>query len=390
MTYIHLIMGNKHYYILLLLLFTIPAIRPGFSKNVQGKPFTVVIDPGHGGKDPGAVYRNIREKDIVLKLGLKLGEYIRQNMPDTKVIFTRDKDIFIPLHQRAEIANSNKADLFISLHANYCGTPSITGTETFVLGLHSTNENLDVAKKENSVILLEDDYSTRYEGFDPNSSESYIMFEMVQDQYLDQSISMAALVQDQFRNRASRKDRGVKQAGFLVLRRTSMPGVLIEAGFLSNQSEAQYMNSDEGQTYLASAVYRAFKDYKSLVESRSEFKLAEHTGNKTETIQEYENLKTEEQTTTKIQTTANITFSVQLAVSSKRIAPTPANFKGLTNVFVVEQDGLFKYFYGKEHSYEEITKRKNEAARHFPDAFITAFENENQVPLQNALQKIKL
>ncbi|MCW0482219.1 N-acetylmuramoyl-L-alanine amidase family protein [Gaoshiqia sediminis] len=355
------------------------------SKDVPGKPFTVVIDPGHGGQDPGAVYRNIREKDIVLKLGLKLADYIRENMPDVQIVFTRDKDVFIPLHQRAAIANNSHADLFISLHANYCGTPSITGTETFVLGLHRSEENLEVAKKENSVILLEEDYSTRYEGFDPNSSESYIMFEMVQDEYLDQSISMAAFIQDQFKNRAARKDRGVKQAGFLVLRRTSMPSVLIEAGFLSNPGEAQYLNSDEGQSYLASAIYRAFKDYKISVDTRSDYKLV--TQQTAQSRTEQISAPVEKGTNTSPAANRKITFSVQLAVISTRIEPTPSNFNGLTPVFVREQNGMFKYFYGRESSYEEILKRKNEAAKHFRDAFITAFELDNQIPLKKALRK---
>ncbi|MGD9928866.1 MAG: N-acetylmuramoyl-L-alanine amidase [Mangrovibacterium sp.] len=378
-------MDKKRIVGLLLILLVFCIQGQVLSKDVPAKPFTVVIDPGHGGQDPGAVYRNIREKDIVLKLGLKLADYIRKNMPDVQIVFTRDKDVFIPLHQRAAIANNSHADLFISLHANYCGTPSITGTETFVLGLHRSEENLDVAKKENSVILLEEDYSTRYEGFDPNSSESYIMFEMVQDEYLDQSISMAALVQDQFKNRAARKDRGVKQAGFLVLRRTSMPGVLIEAGFLSNPAEAQYLNSDEGQSYLASAIYRAFKDYKTSVDTRSDFKLVAQ-----ETAQsplEQVSIPVEPVTNTFSSPGSDITFSVQLAVTSTRIDPSPANFKGLNPVFVSEQNGKFKYFYARESSYEEILKRKNEAANYFRDAFITAFELDNQIPLKKALRK---
>ena len=176
----------------------------------------VVIDPGHGGKDPGAVSKGIQEKDVVLGIGLKLGKYINENFPDVKVVFTRNTDVFVPLIDRSRIANKNKADLFISLHANTCGTPSLRGTETFVLGLHRSNDNLDVAKKENSVILMEDNYRQTYEGFDPNSSESYIMFEMVQDNYLDQSLSFADDIQRQFKSRLESSNRGVKQAGFLV------------------------------------------------------------------------------------------------------------------------------------------------------------------------------
>ncbi|MDP2336544.1 MAG: N-acetylmuramoyl-L-alanine amidase [Bacteroidota bacterium] len=227
------------------------------------KPLIVVIDPGHGGIDPGAVSKGIREKDVVLGVGLKLGKFINESFPDVKVIFTRNTDVFIPLIERSRIANKNKADLFISIHANFCGTPSTRGTETFVLGLHRSNDNLDVAKKENSVILLEDNYATTYEGFDPNSSESYIMFEMAQDIYMDQSLSFADDIQHQFKSRLENSNRGVKQAGFLVLRQSSMPSVLIETGFISNQAEANYLKSEEGQRNIAQSILDAFRKFKT-------------------------------------------------------------------------------------------------------------------------------
>lgn len=235
----------------------------GVSVKQSNKPLVVVIDPGHGGKDPGAVNKSIREKDIVLGVGLKLGAYIKENYPDVKVIYTRSTDVFVPLIERSRIANKNKADLFISIHANYCGTPATRGTETFVLGLHRSNENLDVAKKENSVILLEENYSNTYEGFDPNSSESYIMFELVQDIYMDQSLSFANDIQHQFKSRIATSNRGVKQAGFLVLRQSSMPSVLVEAGFLSNQNEANYLKSEEGQQNIALSIFDAFRRFKA-------------------------------------------------------------------------------------------------------------------------------
>lgn len=222
----------------------------------------VIIDPGHGGKDPGAVAKGVREKDVVLGVGLKLGKFMNENFPDVKVIFTRNTDVFVPLIERSRIANKNKADLFISIHANYCSTPAIRGTETFVLGLHRSNDNLDVAKKENSVILLEDNYSKTYEGFDPNSSESYIMFEMAQDIYMDQSLSFADDIQHQFKSRLKNSSRGVKQAGFLVLRQSSMPSVLVETGFLSNQTEANYLKSEEGQKEIALSIFDAFRKFK--------------------------------------------------------------------------------------------------------------------------------
>lgn len=230
--------------------------------TASAKQFVVVIDPGHGGKDPGAVNKNIREKDVVLGIGLKLGKLINDNHSDVKVIYTRNTDVFIPLIERSNIANKNKADLFISIHANFCSTPSTRGTETYALGLHRTKDNLDVAKKENSVILLEQGYKTTYEGFDPNLSESYIMFELLQDEFLNQSLSFADAVQQQFKTRISTENRGVRQAGFLVLRQSSMPSVLIESGFLSNQAEANYLSTEEGQQQIAVSVFEAFKKFK--------------------------------------------------------------------------------------------------------------------------------
>lgn len=239
---------------------------PLFSKQPASKadkPMIVVIDPGHGGKDPGAVNKSIREKDIVLGIGLKLGKMINENLPNVKVVYTRSTDIFIPLIERSRIANKNKADLFISIHANSGGAPSTRGTETFVLGLHRSSENLEVAKKENSVILLEDDYKTTYEGFDPNLSESYIMFELVQDVYMDQSLQFASAIQNQFTSRLETPNRGVKQAGLLVLRQSSMPSVLVEAGFLSNQAEANFLNSAEGQQSIAVSIFDAFRKFQA-------------------------------------------------------------------------------------------------------------------------------
>ena len=356
------------------------------TKNAPDKPFTVIIDPGHGGKDPGAVFKTINEKDIVLNIGLKLGKYIQDNLPDIQVIFTRRSDVFVPLHQRADIANKNKADLFISLHANYCGTPSITGTETFVLGLHRTEENLEVAKKENAVILMEDNYSATYQGFDPNSSESYIMFEMVQDEHLDQSINLAASIQNQFKTKAGRRDRGVKQAGFLVLRRTGMPSVLVEAGFLSNGNEANYLNSDDGQAYLASSIFRAVRDYKKAVDNKSEYKLS--------SIKTSENSVSEEKESKEQMTIASnssdVYFRIQLAATSKKLSPLATNFKGLQNIERKQIKSIYKYYYGKTSSLEEIQKLKHQIKALFPDAFIVAFEQEEPISMKKALRKIKL
>jgi len=261
-----IMMKYYNYKAFIILIFGI--IISGYSYSIElksdiEKAMVVVIDPGHGGKDPGAMNKGIREKDIVLGIGLKLGKAIREIYPDVKVVFTRSTDVFVPLIERSRIANKSKADLFISLHANFCGTPATRGTETFVLGLHRSADNLEVAKKENSVILLEEDYTQNYEGFDPNLSESYIMFELVQDIYMDQSLSFADAIQNQFKTHISTLDRGVKQAGFLVLRQSSMPSVLVEAGFLSNQAEANYLNSDEGQHSIATSILEAFRKFKN-------------------------------------------------------------------------------------------------------------------------------
>ena len=222
---------------------------------------TVVIDAGHGGKDPGTVVGKAKEKNVVLDIALKLGKLIRQYQGNIKVVFIRDGDYFVPLMDRANIANKVNADLFISIHANYCDNPEINGTETYVLGLHRTEDNLNVAKKENSVILLEDDYSTRYEGFNPNLSESYIMFELIQDTFLDQSVSFATILQSNFKELAQRHDREVRQAGFLVLRETAMPSVLIETGYLSNKKENAFLLTDAGRSEIAQSIYGSLISY---------------------------------------------------------------------------------------------------------------------------------
>ncbi len=227
----------------------------------------VVIDAGHGGKDHGTSGKIMKEKDLALSIALKVGNYIEQNVPGVKVIYTRKDDTYLSLDERADIANKAKADLFICIHANANPNTRAFGTETYVMGLHKDENNLAVAKRENSVILLDENYHERYEGFDPNSPESYILFTLTQSAFQSSSLSFAQKVEDQFRNRVGRVSRGVKQAGFLVLWRTTMPSVLIETGFLSNSNEEKFLVTDEGQNLIASGIYRAFKEYKSEVES---------------------------------------------------------------------------------------------------------------------------
>ncbi len=227
----------------------------------------VVIDAGHGGKDPGTMGGGVKEKDVALSIALELGRIIKENLPDVEVLYTRTKDEFIGLYDRADFANKNQAQVFISIHCNAEKSGSAYGTETWVMGTHKTEANLELAMKENSVILLEEDYNEKYEGFDPNSPEAHIIFSLYQNAYLSQSLNLAAKIEDQFKNRVGRYSRGVKQAGFLVLWKTSMPSVLIETGFLSNPSERKFLTSHIGQVYLASAIFRAFRDYKNEIES---------------------------------------------------------------------------------------------------------------------------
>jgi N-acetylmuramoyl-L-alanine amidase len=235
--------------------------------NPEFKLDVVVIDAGHGGHDPGTRGKKALEKDVALKIALKLGNYIEKNFKDVKVIYTRKNDTYIALDERANIANKNKADLFICIHANSMPGSKAFGTETFVMGLHKDNSNFEVAKRENSVILMDENYEERYEGFDPNSPESYILFSLTQSAYQESSLLLAQKIEDQFKSRVGRTSRGVKQAGFVVLWRTTMPSVLIETGFLSHSSEEQFLAGDEGQNLIASGIFRAFKDYKSEVES---------------------------------------------------------------------------------------------------------------------------
>ena len=235
-------------------------------KKTGYKLRTVVIDAGHGGHDTGCLGSDSREKEVALRIALKLGKLIEANCPDVKVIYTRKTDVFIPLIERANIANRAKADLFICIHLN-SGPKAAYGAETFVMGLHKSDDNLNVAKRENAAILLEDNYQKNYDGFDPNSPEANIIFSLYQNQFMTQSLSFAAKIQKQFKDNSKRYSRGVKQAGFLVLYKTAMPSVLIENGFLTNDNDQRFLSSDAGQASMASSIYRAFKSYKSELET---------------------------------------------------------------------------------------------------------------------------
>jgi N-acetylmuramoyl-L-alanine amidase len=356
---------------------------------------TVIIDAGHGGKDPGSLGRRTSEKEVVLAIALKAGKYIEESFPGVKVIYTRKTDEFIPLHQRAEIANSNNADLFISIHANGNENHLVTGTESLVLGLHRANENFEVAKKENSVILLEDDYNAKYEGFDPNTPESYIIFSLMQNLYFEQSINFAGLVQEQFRDRAQRKDRGVKQQGLLVLARTAMPGILVETGFITNPDEEQYLMSEEGQDYLASAIFRAFRNYKSLIETKTSFALAskaEKLPDESDSVQDHSTVTADPVPASSDNSPVAaymplVEFKVQISASSKPIPPGAHVFKGLTGVSEYRVGNIYKYAVGSSRTFQEAITYSKQIKERFPDAFIIAVKEDKVIPLDQALKE---
>ena len=349
----------------------------------------VVIDPGHGGRDPGALGRKSKEKDITLAVALKLGEYINANLPDVEVIYTRKDDVFVGLDERSQIANQNGADLFISIHCNANPSRSPFGAETYVMGLHKSDGNLDVAMRENAVITYEEDYTTKYEGYDPNSAESWFFFMRMEHTIFGQSLNMASLVQDEFRERARRHDRGVKQAGFLVLWRTSMPSVLVELGFLSNAKEEDYLMSSEGQSYLASAIFRAFREYKQRVESRSTF-TAESKFN--ESISQKADPKAPNITTqwtaepihNKVTFNSGVQYKVQLKASRNPIPTNSAEFKNIENVEEFAADGLFKYLVGSKSTYVEALEFSKLIRELFPDAFIVAFQDGTPISIDLA------
>lgn len=400
--------NSKIFFTLILCLFFFNNSFSNKPGSDNSKPLVVVIDPGHGGKDPGAVNKTIREKDIVLGIGLKLGKHINENYPDVKVIYTRSTDIFVPLIERSRIANKNKADLFISLHANACGTPSIRGTETFFLGPSRSDDNLEIAKKENSVILLEEDYKETYEGFDPNSAESYIMFELMQNTYLDLSLFVADAIQQQFKSRIESPNRGVKQAGFLVLRQSSMPSVLVEAGFLSNNAEANHLNSAAGQHQIALSIFEAFRKFKNKNSGTINTNTSEVVAAKTNTpkLAEKQEVIPEKQilesgnvadssilvketknenvgdTTVKQKTPeSNIIYCVQIGANTSPIDPVASNFKGLKNVRREKTDKYYRYYVGNESSLEKATSTLQQIKQKFPQAFIVSFVDGKRVPL---------
>jgi N-acetylmuramoyl-L-alanine amidase len=390
-----------------------PKFKPVFAIK------TVVIDAGHGGKDPGCHGSKYKEKDVALAVALKLGKYIEDNIKDVKVVYTRKTDVFIELQQRAEIANKAKADLFICIHCNsacfrdkklkkdIC-KDEVLGAETYVMGIKNEQGKLDVAKRENSAILLEDNYVQKYDGFDPNSDESYIIMSMFSDNYISQSLNFASKVQKQYGSKAGRVDKGVKRASLWVLWRTYMPSVLTEIGFLTNPKEEQFLGSARGQEYTAACLFRAFREYKDEIEGSVKkyddaFEKQEaYKLNKEDSV-ELENNKTlkepgkdsiiavkkeEEEIKTDVvkkeeASSAPIVYKVQITSSDKQIPLNAGKFAGVEKPGEYIDKGIYKYTAGEYKNQAEAAKlqallRKNG----FPDAFVIATQDGKRIPLK--------
>lgn len=363
-----------------LLFWLVPQALSG--ENTRDKKLrTVVIDPGHGGHDSGCHGSSAYEKHIALAISLKLGALIEKHFSDVKVIYTRKTDVFVELYRRAQIANENKADLFICIHCN-SGPKTAYGAETFVMGLHKTEDNLGVARRENAVILQEDNYQKQYDGFDPNSPEAHIIFSLYQNAYLIQSLYFAEKVQQEFKQTAKRHNRGVKQAGFLVLYRTTMPSVLIETGFLTNLEEEKYLKSTEGQDKMAFSILNAFQQYKSWIDgSNDNRRLSNETatsGNEKPPVES----KPEKTEPTREN---EVVFRVQIYSSPKKIPLNSPVFKGRDDIWVYEQNGTWKYTAGKLDKPADASKLQAELKKEgFADAFVVAFRNNQRISLQEA------
>ena len=334
---------------------------------------TVVIDPGHGGKDPGTVGKLEYEKNVVLKISLLVGKLINQNYPNINVVYTRDKDKAVDLYERANIANKNKADLFISIHANaIIGRPDVNGTETYTMGLKKADRNLEVVQQENSVITLEDDYTTKYQGFDPNSTESMIMFDLMSDNSQDNSINFASLVETEFKTKLKRHSRGVKQGALVVLILSSMPRVLIEVGYMSNKKEEKYLISDKGQQEIANSIYRAFANYKTLIDGKTSFTKKQKTIKK-------------EPTTSSTETY----FKIQVLTSSLN-PEVNKNWNTKENNFEAFKAGkYYKYTILKETDFSKICTELKKIKKRFPDAFIVGVKNGTIIPALKAKKELQ-
>ncbi|EPR73616.1 N-acetylmuramoyl-L-alanine amidase [Winogradskyella psychrotolerans RS-3] len=341
--------------------------------HAQEEKFVVVLDAGHGGGDSGNVGNGHSEKNIALKITLEVGKELEKN-PDIKVIYTRKTDVFIALHERANIANRADADLFVSIHCN-AHSSQASGTETFVLGEKNTGRNFEVAKRENEVIFKEENYEENYAGFDPSSPESTIAIGIEQEVYIEQSIVLARKIEDNFVNNAKRKSRGLKQASLLVIRNTYMPSVLVEVGFLTNNSEGNYLNTKAGQSKMASAIKAAITDYKK--------ELDQNVGSHILHV-EAETMKEVEETPRVIE---GVIFKVQIAASSRDLEAKSYNFKGLADISREKTGQIYKYFSGKTSDYNKVKQLQNEAKlAGYSGAFIVAYKDDKKIDVADALK----
>lgn len=379
-----LMKGIRQMALTVMAVLAIAAFLPLYAQNNSGKIKCVVLDPGHGGHDHGCMSkdRKYSEKNIVLSVALKLGKIIEEEHPDVKVIYTRKRDVFIPLAERADIANRNKADLFLSIHVN--ANPSVlpSGSETFTMGSHVSDKNFEVSKRENAVIKMEDDYTTKYEGFNPDSPESYIIFSLLQNAYSEQSIRFASFIQDEYRKGPVSVNRGVKQAGFLVLWRTTMPSVLTEIGFLTNLSDKSKITTQEGQQKIARRLADAFTRYCDDYSSRYGNSLEEEAEVKPDDSQVTEpEVKTEpdlqQQTETQPKTVAeeNTRYSIQIMAAKKKLKSNSSEFKGLKGVQSIYEKGFYKYHYGDYATRHEAAAILGDVRKKFPQAFIIGIKN---------------
>lgn len=381
------------------------------------KSFTLVIDAGHGGKDCGAKGKSSKEKDINLRTALAFGRLVERNCPDVKVIYTRKTDVFVTLSGRAEIANKAKADLFISIHTNAMPKGRISrGIETYTLGMHRAADNLEVAKRENSVILVEDDYKTRYQGFDPNSSESYIIFELMQDVNMERSVALAKAVQSNLCRQTGRQNKGVKQAGFLVLRETTMPSCLIELGFISTPDEERQLNNASHVEAMARGIYNAFAEYKNKyapqtrkvpTQQPKQQPVAEESGHDGQperpSRRDNAGAKPDEEAPKAIPSPpddkaekpkaaieeARPVFKVQILTSDTKLKKGDKRLKGITDYDCYKENGILKYTSGSSENYNEIYRLRKQLTEKFPQAFIIAFKNGEKMDVQQAIRDFK-
>lgn len=372
--------------------------------------FTLVIDAGHGGHDTGALGAKSKEKDINLTVALAFGRYVERNMPDVKIIYTRTTDVFIPLMERANIANKANADLFISVHTNALPAGKIArGFETYSLGMHRAKDNLDVAMRENSVISMEKGYEQTYQGFDPKSSESYIIFEFIQGKNMERSVELARSIQNSVCRNANRPDKGVHQAGFLVLRETSMPSCLIELGFITTPDEEELLNTASRIDDIAKAIYNGFAQYKNKYDRRVSvpYRPTNETAKKDiPTIvpdadvqkKPIDAPKRAVDTPKKVvdapkkvveSSKAAPIFKVQILVSNRALRPGDSHFKGQTEYESYQEGGMVKYTVGASTNYNEIFRLRKSLLDKFPEAFIIAFKNDQKYDVNQAIREFK-